>query len=218
MSKEKLKEELYSIKKEADEDLNKQNYEEAILKYKDILAKITELKINNVNFSEEENNSFKNDLIIASNLNLSFIYLKKTDWKNVINHTTNVLNINSDNTKAKYRRCIAYINLNDLFKAKDDLKDLKYKLGNNTELKILGQMFSDKEKEVDEKEGKRYKKMFKNLSKINHDIEYEKKSNIGKTIDDISTGIWSTWDRIKYIFCFCCKKKSKKVGYKDKIS
>ena len=185
MSKEELKKEIFSIKKEADEELNKKNYDKAISQYNDIIFKIKELEINKVNFSDEEKNSFTNELIIPSNLNLSFIYFKKNDWKNVITHSTNVLNINPNNTKAKYRRCIANINLSELYKAKEDLNDLKNKLGNNTELKILQQMYIDKEKQVNENEGKRYKKMFKNLSKINHDIEYEKKSNFGKKIDDI---------------------------------
>ena len=218
MSKEELKKEIFSIKKEADEELNKKNYDKAISQYNDIIFKIKELEINKVNFSDEEKNSFTNELIIPSNLNLSFIYFKKNEWKYVILHSTNVLNINQNNIKAKYRRCIANLNLNELDKAKEDLNDLKNKIGNNTELKILQQMYIDKEKQVNENEGKRYKKMFKNLSKINHDIEYEKKSNFGKKIDDISTGISSIWDNIKYIICFCCKKKTNSKKYKDKIT
>ena len=218
MSKEEILKELFSTKKEADEELNQKNYDKAISLYDDIIFKIKDLENNKVIFSEEERNSFTNELIIPSNLNLSFIYFKKNDWKNVITHSTNVLNINPNNTKAKYRRCIANINLSELYKAKEDLNDLKNKLGNNTELKILQQMYIDKEKQVNENEGKRYKKMFKNLSKINHDIEYEKKSNFGKKIDDISTGISSIWDNIKYIICFCCKKKTNSKKYKDKIT
>ena len=218
MSKEELKKELFSSKKEADEELNKKNYDKSISLYDDIIFKIKDLENNKVIFSEEERNSFTNELIIPSNLNLSFIYFKKNEWKYVIIHSTNVLNISPNNIKAKYRRCIAYINLNELDKAKEDLNDLKNKIGNNTELKILQQMYTDKEKQVKENEGKRYKKMFKNLRKINHDIEYEKKSNFGKKIDDISTGFWSIWDNIKYIICFCCKKKSNNKIYKDKIT
>ena len=102
MSKEELKKEIFSIKKEADEELNKKNYDKAISQYNDIIFKIKELEINKVNFSDEEKNSFTNELIIPSNLNLSFIYFKKNDWKNVITHSTNVLNINPNNTKAMF--------------------------------------------------------------------------------------------------------------------
>ena len=201
-SREKIKNEIFSLKKEADDELHKQNYDIAINKYKDSILKIKELGTNKDDITEEEKTSFTNEIMIPANLNISYIYLKKNDWKNVILHSTKVLQANQNNTKAKYRRCISYINLGELNKAKEDLDELKNNLGSNTELKMLEEKYSEKEKQLNENEGKIYKKMFKNLRKINHDIEYDQKSNFGKKIDDISTGIWTIWDKFKNVFCF----------------
>ena len=208
MEREEIKKEIYSLKKEADEELHKQNYDIAITKYKDSILKIKELGTNKGDISDDEKKTFMDEIMIPINLNISYIYLKKNDWKNVILHTTKVLKINPDNTKAKYRRCIANIKLNELNKAKEDLDDLKNNLNGNSEFKMLEDMYFEKEKEMNKNEGKIYKKMFKNLSKINHDIEYEQKSNFGKKIDDISNSIWYIWNKSKNIFCFCCRKKS----------
>lgn len=206
-SREKIKNEIFSLKKEADDELHKQNYDIAINKYKDSILKIKELGTNKDDITEEEKTSFTNEIMIPANLNISYIYLKKNDWKNVILHSTKVLQANQNNTKAKYRRCISYINLGELNKAKEDLDELKNNLGSNTELKMLEEKYSEKEKQLNENEGKIYKKMFKNLRKINHDIEYDQKSSFGKKIDDISTGIWTVWDKFKNVFCFCCRRK-----------
>ena len=217
-SREKIKNEIFSLKKEADDELHKQNYDIAINKYKDSILKIKELGTNKDDITEEEKTSFTNEIMIPANLNISYIYLKRNDWKNVILHSTKVLQANQNNTKAKYRRCISYINLGELNKAKEDLDELKNNLGSNTELKMLEEKYSEKEKQLNENEGKIYKKMFKNLRKINHDIEYDQKSNFGKKIDDISTGIWNIWDKFKNVFCFCCRRKGHKKNYKDKLS
>ena len=136
-SREKIKNEIFSLKKEADDELHKQNYDIAINKYKDSILKIKELGTNKDDITEEEKTSFTNEIMIPANLNISYIYLKKNDWKNVILHSTKVLQANQNNTKAKYRRCISYINLGELNKAKEDLDELKNNLGSNTELKML---------------------------------------------------------------------------------
>ena len=71
-----LSNEIFSLKKEADDELHKQNYDIAINKYKDSILKIKELGTNKDDITEEEKTSFTNEIMIPANLNISYIYLK----------------------------------------------------------------------------------------------------------------------------------------------
>ena len=48
------------------------------------------------------------------NSKLSFCYMKKEDWKNVIYYCNKVIELEGNCEKALYRRCHAYIKLNEV--------------------------------------------------------------------------------------------------------
>lgn len=203
----------YELKKEADEDLKQTNYEEAIKNYTEAIKKIKLLR-NEYKVDQSVLEVLIREIVVPSNLNLSYIDIKLTNWSDAINHCSKVLFADKDNTKALYRRCLAYINKKDFDEAEKDLKELHNKLPNTTELKLLVQNFEDSKKEFYAKEGKKYKKMFNGLREINKTIEYENKSYIGKKIDDCYSYISNKLRDVKN--CLCCRrKKSNNINKKE---
>ena len=201
---EDCKAKAYELKKEADEDLKQTNYDEAIKNYTEAIKKIKALR-NEYKLEQASLDVLIREIVVPSNLNLSYIDIKLTNWSDAINHCSKVLFADKDNTKALYRRCLAYINKKNFDEAEKDLKELHTKLPNTTELKLLVQNFEDSKKEFYAKEGKKYKRMFNGLREINKTIEYENKSYIGKKIDDCYSYISNKLSGIKN--CLCCRRK-----------
>lgn len=199
-----LKKEAYELKAVADEDLKQSNYEHAITSYTDAIRKVKTLR-GEYKLDQDSLNVLINEIVVPSNLNMSYIDIKLTNWSDAINHCSKVLFADKENTKALYRRCLAYINKENFEEAEKDLKDLQQKLPNSTELKLLVQNFEKKRKEVFTREGKKYKKMFNGLREINKSIEYENKSYIGKKIDDVYQYISLKLKNVKD--CICCRRK-----------
>lgn len=210
---EDCKAKAYELKKEADEDLKQTNYDEAIKNYTEAIKKIKVLR-NEYKLEQASLDVLIREIVVPSNLNLSYIDIKLTNWSDAINHCSKVLFADKDNTKALYRRCLAYINKKNFDEAEKDLKELHTKLPNTTELKLLVQNFEDSKKEFYAKEGKKYKRMFNGLHEINKTIEYENKSYIGKKIDDCYSYISNKLSEIKNCLCYR-RKKSHNINKKE---
>lgn len=204
--KTKLKEEIETLiqqskelKKIADEELKSENYETASKKYTEAIVNIKKIRAKQI-LTENELNTLIKELVVPSNLNLSLIDLKLNDWDNLINHSSKVLYVDKTNKKAKYRRCVGYINKQDFEKAQTDFEELKQQIGNSTEIKILEDMLINKKKSSGDEF---YKKMSKQLHKANNTINYENKSALGKKIEDIKTFLYTK------VLCCCFRKKKR---------
>lgn len=66
--------------------------------------------------SEEASAQYITEIGIPTHLNMSWCFMKKEDWENVIFYTNKILELEPKNTKALYRRCIAYLNSNKVNK------------------------------------------------------------------------------------------------------
>jgi hypothetical protein len=92
---------------------------------------------------------------------MAFIYNKKKDWKSVISSCTKVIEFDSNNTKALYRRSLAFINLSKYEYADNDIKILEELIPRTKELEdIISYMENHKKKNKENNEVV-YKKMFK---------------------------------------------------------
>jgi hypothetical protein len=98
---------------------------------------------------------------VPANLNISYCYINKKDWSNAVPHLDRVIEFDKYHVKALYRRCLAYINLNKLEQADEDLIVLENLIGGSKELEELEELYEKKqgEKKIDEKTI--YSRMFK---------------------------------------------------------
>lgn len=201
----------YELKRQADEELKSNNYEKANKNYNDAIMQIKTLKLKKA-IEEDKLSSLMKEIVIPANMNMSYIALKECKWDDVINYSTKVLNSDITNTKARYRRCVAYINKRLFNDAEDDLNTLKNELTGALELKTLELLLAEKRLEkVDEKDAI-YKKMMRHLNKANKSIDYENKGRIGKKIADVQNYIGSILSLIKdAICCRCFRKKQNKI-------
>ncbi|KAL2319318.1 hypothetical protein Fmac_028287 [Flemingia macrophylla] len=116
-------------------------------------------------FSEEEKKSSK-ALKVACNLNNAACKLKLKDYKQAEKLCTKVLDLESTNVKALYRRGQAYIQLADLDLAELDIKKALEIDPNNRDVKIEYKTLKEKMKEYNRKEAKFYGNMFNKLHKL----------------------------------------------------
>ncbi|KAG2483840.1 hypothetical protein HYH03_017296, partial [Edaphochlamys debaryana] len=112
--------------------------------------------------------SFSEDLKAGSRevkkscwLNLAQLDLKKQHWKDALRQCNNVLELDSQNVKALYRRAQANMGLQDLFEAEQDLKKATYAEPNNADVAALTRKLKLAQKEQNKKEASMYSKMFK---------------------------------------------------------
>jgi FK506-binding protein 4/5 len=115
-------------------------------------------------FSEEEKKQAK-ALKVACNLNDAACKLKLKDYKQAEKLCTKVLELESTNVKALYRRAQAYMELSDLDLAEFDVKKALEIDPNNREVKLEQKRLKEKMKEFNKKEAKFYGNMFAKLSK-----------------------------------------------------
>ncbi|PKI67368.1 hypothetical protein CRG98_012238 [Punica granatum] len=116
-------------------------------------------------FSEEEKKQAK-ALKVACNLNDAACKLKLKDYKEAEKLCTKVLELDSRNVKALYRRAQAYINLADLDLAEFDIKKALEIDPDNREVKLEYKVLKEKVKEYNKKDAKFYGNMFAKMSKL----------------------------------------------------
>ncbi|XVF21317.1 hypothetical protein REPUB_Repub12eG0080600 [Reevesia pubescens] len=116
-------------------------------------------------FSEEEKKQAK-ALKVACNLNNAACKLKLNEYKQAEKLCTKVLELESSNVKALYRRAQAYIHLADLDLAEFDIKKALELDPDNREVKLEYKVLKEKIKEYNKKEAKLYGNMFAKMNKM----------------------------------------------------
>ncbi|KAJ0052947.1 hypothetical protein Pint_01481 [Pistacia integerrima] len=116
-------------------------------------------------FSEEEKKQAK-ALKVACNLNDAACKLKLKEYKQAEKLCTKVLELESRNVKALYRRAQAYIHMSDLDLAEFDIKKALEIDPDNREVKQEYKTLKEKLKEFNKKEAKFYGNMFAKMSKL----------------------------------------------------
>ncbi|KAL7247004.1 hypothetical protein ACSBR2_002004 [Camellia fascicularis] len=116
-------------------------------------------------YSEEEKKQAK-VLKVTCNLNNAACQLKLKEYKQAEKLCTKVLELESKNVKALYRRAQAYINLADLDLAELDIKKALEIDPNNRDVKLEYKALKEKLKEYNKKEAKFYGNMFAKLNKL----------------------------------------------------
>nr|GME09475.1 peptidyl-prolyl cis-trans isomerase FKBP62-like [Ipomoea batatas] len=115
-------------------------------------------------FSEEEKKQSK-ALKISCNLNNAACKLKLKDYKEAEKLCTKVLELDSTNVKALYRRAQAHMHLIDFDLAEFDIKKALEIDPDNREVKLEYKVLKEKVKEYNKKDAKFYGNMFAKLSK-----------------------------------------------------
>ncbi len=93
-------------------------------------------------------------------LNIAACKIKQKQWKDAIENANKALDIDGNNTKALFRRGLAYLELDEWSKSyKDFTKALEFDQ-NNAELKREYARLKQKMKEQDNKDKEMFAKMF----------------------------------------------------------
>ncbi|CAK9309842.1 unnamed protein product [Citrullus colocynthis] len=116
-------------------------------------------------FSEEEKKQAK-ALKVACNLNNAACKLKLKMYNEAEKLCTKVLELESSNVKALYRRAQAYIQLADLDLAEFDIKKALDIDPNNRDVKLEYKTLKEKVKEYNKKDAKFYGNMFAKMKKV----------------------------------------------------
>ncbi|CAK8578440.1 unnamed protein product [Lathyrus sativus] len=116
-------------------------------------------------FSDEEKQKAKL-LKITCNLNDAACKLKLKDYKQTEKLCTKVLELDSRNVKALYRRAQAYIHLVDLDLAEMDIKKALEIDPNNRDVKIEYKILKDKVREYNKKDAQFYGNIFAKMNKV----------------------------------------------------
>lgn len=115
-------------------------------------------------FSEDEKKQAK-ALKITCNLNDAACKLKLKEFKQAEKLCTKVLELESSNVKALYRRAQAYMNMADMDLAEYDIKKALELDPNNREVKLGYKALKEKVKEYNKKDAKLYGNMFAKSNK-----------------------------------------------------
>ncbi|PAN36313.1 hypothetical protein PAHAL_6G273400 [Panicum hallii] len=115
-------------------------------------------------FSEDEKKQSK-QLKISCNLNNAACKLKLKDYKQAEKLCTKVLELDSQNVKALYRRVQAYMQLADLELAEADIKKALEIDPDNRDVKLEYKTLKEKIKEYNKKDAKFYSNMFAKMTK-----------------------------------------------------
>ncbi|GJT04949.1 rotamase FKBP 1 [Tanacetum coccineum] len=118
-----------------------------------------------MNFDEADKKQAR-ALIASCSLNDAACKLKLKDYKEAVKLCTKVLEIESKNVKALYRRAQAYINLVDLDLAELDIKKALEIDPDNRDAKLEYKVLKEKMKEYNKKDAKFYGNMFAKLSAV----------------------------------------------------
>ncbi|CAM8999979.1 unnamed protein product [Rhodiola kirilowii] len=117
------------------------------------------------NFSDDEKKQAK-ALKVSCNLNNAACKLKLKEYKQAEKLCTKVLDMESTNVKALYRRAQAYINLGDLDVAEFDIKKALELDPDNRGVKKEYKILKEKMREYNKKQAQFYGNMFSKLSKL----------------------------------------------------
>ncbi|KAL9669303.1 hypothetical protein QQ045_006847 [Rhodiola kirilowii] len=104
-------------------------------------------------------------LKVSCNLNNAACKLKLKEYKEAEKLCTKVLELESTNVKALYRRAQAYINLGDLDVAEFDVKKALELDPENRDVKMEYKVLKEKMREYNKKQAKFYGNMFAKLTK-----------------------------------------------------
>ncbi|MCL7034530.1 hypothetical protein MKW94_011485 [Papaver nudicaule] len=115
-------------------------------------------------FAEEEKKQART-LKVSCNLNNAACKLKLKSYKEAEKLCTKVLEIESQNVKALYRRAQAYINLVDFDLAELDIKKALEIDPNNRDVKLEYKVLKEKVKEYNKKDAKFFGNIFAKMSK-----------------------------------------------------
>jgi FK506-binding protein 4/5 len=115
---------------------------------------------------EEEHKKQAKALKVSCNLNMAACKLKLHDYKEAVKLTTKVLELESSNVKALFRRAQGYIGTLDLDYAETDIKKALELDPQNREVKLEYKLLKQKQVEQNKKEAKLYGNMFARLSKL----------------------------------------------------
>ncbi|GKE63489.1 FKBP-type peptidyl-prolyl cis-trans isomerase domain-containing protein, partial [Tanacetum coccineum] len=118
-------------------------------------------------FSEDEKQQAK-VLKISCNLNNAACKLKLRDYKQAVKLCTKVLDADSKNVKALYRRAQAYIQLVDLDLAEMDIKKALEIDPDNRGVKLEYKLLKEKVKEYNKKDAQFYGNIFAKMNKLEH--------------------------------------------------
>ncbi|KAL3828933.1 hypothetical protein ACJIZ3_017735 [Penstemon smallii] len=124
------------------------------------------------NFSEEEKKQSK-ALKVTCNLNNAACKLKLKDYKQAEKLCTKVLELESTNVKALYRRAQAHMNMADLDLAEFDIKKALEIDPENRDVKLGYKTLKEKVKEYNKKDAKFYGNMFAKFTKNTASKEVE---------------------------------------------
>ncbi|KAL2652977.1 hypothetical protein R1flu_021105 [Riccia fluitans] len=138
-----------------------QKYARATKKYEKA-AKLIEY---DSGFDDEQKKRAK-VLKVTCNLNNAACKLKLKDFKEAIKLATKVLEVETQNVKALYRRAQAYIETVDLDLAEYDIKKALEIDPNNRDIRQEYKVLKQKQIEQNKKEAKMYGNMFSRLSKL----------------------------------------------------
>ncbi|KAM0822527.1 hypothetical protein ACQ4PT_071441 [Festuca glaucescens] len=116
-------------------------------------------------YSEDEKKQSK-ALKISINLNDAACKLKLKDYKEAVKLCTKVLELESTNVKALYRRAQAYTALVDLELAELDIKKALEIDPDNREVKVAYKALKDKQREYNKRDAKFYGTMFAKWRKV----------------------------------------------------
>ncbi|KAD3068475.1 hypothetical protein E3N88_36355 [Mikania micrantha] len=117
------------------------------------------------NFGDEEKKQAK-ALKVSCNLNNAACKLKLKDYKQAEKLCTKVLEIESKNVKALYRRAQAYMHVADLDLAELDIKKALEIDPDNRDVKLECKLLKEKMREFNKKDAKFYGNMFAKLSAL----------------------------------------------------
>ncbi|GKE17085.1 peptidyl-prolyl cis-trans isomerase FKBP62-like protein, partial [Tanacetum coccineum] len=135
-------------------------YKKAVKRYEKA-AKYIEY---DTNFEEEEKKQAK-ALKITCNLNNAACQLKLKEYKQAEKLCTKVLELESTNVKALYRRAQAHMNVADLDLAEIDIKKALEIDPDNKDVKLTYKVLKEKIKEYNKKDAKFYGNMFAKMTK-----------------------------------------------------
>ncbi|KAL4561072.1 hypothetical protein LXL04_033234 [Taraxacum kok-saghyz] len=167
-------------KEEGNTLFKKQKYERASKRYEKALSFIEYDSA----FSDEEKQQAKL-LKISCNLNNAACKLKLKDYKQTIKLCTKVLDSDSKNVKALYRRAQAYIQLVDLDLAEMDIRKALEIDPKNRDVKLEYKLLKEKVKEYNKKDAQFYGNIFAKMNSMDHlqSSNGGRKQEVSMTID-----------------------------------
>lgn len=116
-------------------------------------------------FSEDEKSQTK-ALKFTCNLNNAACKLKLKEYREAANLCSKVLEVDSKNVKALYRRAQAYIETADLEQAESDIKKALEIDPNNRDVKLEYKTLKEKQKEYNKQEAKLFGNIFNRMSRL----------------------------------------------------